>query len=153
WDYPELGMRVMLNDRTLNGVYTQPVSRDFIPGTVPDRALLAGRSDLLVFGDGRAVLPTLPPRAQRLDVRGVVSIFEGERGPRVLAQVRVPGDPREPLGARWVVLDSTGRQVLRGGQAPGVSACDPGALRLAEFGADLPPGRFDVTLSVREPGR
>jgi cytochrome c-type biogenesis protein CcmH/NrfG len=153
WEYPELGMRILLHDRSLTGVYTQPVTREFIPGTIPDPRVLAARGDLLSIGGGASVFPTLPPRAQRLEVRGVVSRFEGARGPRLLAQVRAPGGPGDTLSARWVVIDTAGHEVTRGEQSLAVSACDPGESRLAEFDADLPAGRFDVTFSVRDAHR
>jgi hypothetical protein len=96
------------------------------------------------------VIATLPPAGQRIDLRGAVSAFEGDRGPRLLVQARVPGAPGDTLLARWVVRDSAGREVARGEQPPGISACDPAAARLAEFDADLPPGRYEVAVSVRD---
>jgi len=147
WDYPELGMRVVLNDRSLTGRYTQPADRDFRPGSVPDPVVLARRGDLLSTDGDFAVFPTLPPREQRLDVGGVLAGFEAGAGPRLFAQVQAPGDS---LTARWVVLDSTGHEVRRGARELGLSICDPGARRTGDFVADLPPGRYDVTVSVRD---
>jgi len=80
----------------------------------------------------------------------VVSAFEGERGPRLLVQARVPGAPGDTLLARWVVRDSAGRETARGEQSLAVSACDPAELRLAEFGAEVPAGRCDVAISVHD---
>jgi Tfp pilus assembly protein PilF len=150
WDYPQLGMRVLLHDRSLSGRYTEPVSRDFIPGTIPDPHVLERRPDLISLGNGHAVLPTLPPASQRLDVRGVISGFEGEAGPRLLVQARVAGTPADTLIARWVARDASGREVARGEQSPGVSMCDPAAFRTAAFAAGLPAGRYDVAVSVRD---
>jgi len=153
WDYPELGMRVLLHDRSLTGRYTEPVTRDFIPGTIPDARILARRPDLISLGGGSAVFPTLPPSSQRLEVRGAVLGFEGERGPHLLVQARASGTPGDTLIARWAVLDSAGREVARGAQSPAVSACDPAEFRLAEFTADLPAGRYDLSISVRDTHR
>lgn len=150
WLYPDLGMHVLLHDRSLTGRYTEPVSRDFSPGTTPDPGFLARRPDLIALGGGRGVIATLPPAGQRLEVRGVVSAFEGERGPRLLVQARVPGAPGDTLLARWVVRDSAGREAARGEQSLAVSACDPAELRLAEFTAEVPAGRCDVAVSVRD---
>lgn len=152
-DYPELGMKVLLHDRSLLGRFQPPANRDFLPGSVPDARRLASRSDLLSFGQGFAVLPTLPPTAQRLDVQGSVSAFESATEPRLLVQARVPGSPADTLFARWVARDERGREVARGEQVPSVSACDPGRIRLAEFATGLPAGRYDVAISVRDAHR
>jgi tetratricopeptide (TPR) repeat protein len=150
WEYPDLGMHVLLHDRSLTARYTEPTTRDYSPGTTPDPGILARRPDLIALGGGRGVIATLPPAGQRLEVRGVVSAFEGERGPRLLVQARVPGAPGDTLLARWVVRDSAGREAARGEQSLAVSACDPAELRLAEFAAEVPAGRCDVAVSVRD---
>ncbi len=148
--YPELGMRILLQDRALHGSYDWPMLRDADPAALPDRRLLAGRDDLLATGDGFAVFPTLPPRAQRIEVRGTLARFEGERGPRLFAQGSVPASPGDTLLARWVVRDSSGRERLRQEQVLATSVCDPTGQRIAEINAALPPGTFDVALSVRD---
>jgi hypothetical protein len=64
--------------------------------------------------------------------------------------VQAPGAPGDTLLARWVVRDSAGRVVSRDEGALALSACDPAERRLAEFSAALPPGGYDVTVSVRD---
>jgi len=153
WSYPDLGMRVVLQDRSLTGRYTQAATRDFDPLSVPDPRRLAERGDLLSLGDGQAVFPTLPPREQRLDLRGIVARFEGARRPRLEAQVQAPGDPGDTLWARYVVLDSTGHEVSRDAHALAISACDPTARRVADFSSELRAGAFQVVVSVRDAHR
>ena len=153
WSYPDLGMRVVLQDRALNGRYTPAATRDFDPLSVPNPRLLAGRQDLLSLGGGQLVISTLPPREQRLEVAGTVARFEGARGPRVLAQVQAPGGPADSLWARWVVQDTSGRELARDVRQLAVSACDPSARRVAEFASELPPGAFQVVVSVRDSHR
>jgi tetratricopeptide (TPR) repeat protein len=149
WNYPELGMGVVLNDRSLHGRFEPPVSRDAMPGQSPDPAVLARRGDLMALDDGRAVFPTLPPANVRIDLAGVTADFEGEKGPRLFAQVLARGAPTDSLVSRWVVLDSTGHAVSRGGGRLTVSACDPGARQIAELSQSLPAGRYQLALSVR----
>jgi len=153
WSYPDLGMRVVLHDRSLTGRYTQAATRAFDPLSVPDPRVLAGRADLLSLGGGQVVFPTLPPRSQRLDLQGLVARFEGARGPRLLAQVQAPGSPGDTLWARWVVQDATGREVARERRELIVSACDPTARRVAEFSSELPAGTFQVAVSVQDSRR
>jgi tetratricopeptide (TPR) repeat protein len=146
WSYPDLGMRVVLQDRSLMGDFQPAATKDFDPLSVPH---VEGRQDLLTLQNGAMVLPTLPPRSQRIEVRGLVARFEGAHRPRFLAQVQAPGGPADTLWARCVVLDSTGREIQRTDRRLEVSACDPAATRVADFAAELPPGAFDVTISVR----
>src|SRR6185295_8176779 len=84
WAYPDLGMRIMLQDRALDDTYDYPFAREAIPGMTPDPARLAARPDLVPTGDGRGVFPSLPPRVQRLDTRGMIARFQGAHGPRLL---------------------------------------------------------------------
>ena len=151
WNYPELGMGVVLNDRSLHGRYEPAVTRDFAVGSVPDPALLSRRGDLMALDGGRAVLPTLPPRALRIEVAGLAARFESGRSPRLFAQVQAIASPVDTMVSRWVVLDSTGRDVAHGGGPLTVSACDPGARQVAELSQELPAGRYRLTLSVRDP--
>jgi hypothetical protein len=120
---------------------------------VPDPRVLAGRADLLSLGGGQVIFPTLPPRAQRLDLQGLVANFEGVHGPRLLAQVQAPGSPGDTLWARWAVQDATGREVARERRELIVSACDPIARRVAEFSSELPAGTFQVAVSVQDSRR
>jgi tetratricopeptide (TPR) repeat protein len=153
WSYPDLGMRVVLQDRSLTGRYTPAATRAFDPLSVPDPRVLARRGDLLSIDGGRFVMPTLPPRAQRLDLSGIVARFEGERRPRLMAQVQAPGGPGDTLWARWVVLDSTGREFAHDARELAISACDPASRRVVEFSSELPPGTFDIAISVRDAHR
>ncbi len=153
WFYPELGMRVVLNDRSLRGRFTPQVARDFDPLSVPDPDVLARRPDLVTFGDGLAVFPTLPPRDQRIELRGTLVRFESERGPRLLVQVRAEARPDDRLTGRWLVFDREGRELAGSSVELGVSSCDPAEWRLAEVAAELPAGAASVALSVRDARR
>ena len=46
--------------------------------------------------------------------------------------------------------DAAGRAVARGEETPAISACDPADLRIAEFATGLPPGRYDIAVSVHD---
>lgn len=150
--YAELGMRVVLHDRGLQGRFTFPTDRDarFATEATPDRRLLAMRDDLLALGDGFAVFPTRPPRERRLDVSATFARFEAERGPRLFAQAGTPAAPGEALTAVWVVRDTSGRERFRQEQRLATSVCDPAGRRIAELSAPLPPGTYDVAVSVRD---
>src|SRR6185503_15629507 len=91
WDYPELGMKIKLQDRLLNGFY-QPelVVGSQITALIeprPDPDSLARHPELVGTGEGRAVFHTLPPSTRPLPVAGTLAGFESERGPRLLASV------------------------------------------------------------------
>ncbi|HVP15306.1 MAG TPA: tetratricopeptide repeat protein, partial [Terriglobales bacterium] len=151
WDYPDLGMRVVVQDRSLTGRYEPPVTRDFDRLSAPDPRVLARRRDLVALGGGLAVFPTLAPPAQRIELRGTLVRFEGARGPRLFVQVQAPAAPADTLWARCAVLDARGREVSRDAGALGLSLCHPAERRIAEFSAELPAGAYDVTVSVRDP--
>lgn len=153
WNYPELGMGVVLNDRSLMGRFEPAVSRGFMPGQVPNPAILARRGDLLSLGEGRAVFPTQPPGPMRLELAGAVAGFEGDAGPQLFAQVLARGAPDDALTARWVVQDSSGRTVTRGEGPLGVSGCDPAERQLGEVAQVLPPGSYRLAISVRNERR
>jgi cytochrome c-type biogenesis protein CcmH/NrfG len=153
WAYPELGMRVLLHDRSLLGHWTQPVTLEPIPGTAPNPDSLARRGDLLSLGDGYAVLSTLPPRSQRLEARGTFTRFEGGSSPRLRMQLSVAATPADTLMADYAVMDSAGRRVASGSVSPGISVCDPAARRVGEFTADLPAGAYDVAFAVHDTHR
>jgi GWxTD domain-containing protein len=150
WNYPELGMGVVLNDRSLHGRFEPAVSRDFLYGSTPDPATMSHRGDLMALDGGRAVFPTLPSRDLRIEVAGLAARFESSGAPRLFAQVQAFGSPLDTLTSRWVVLDSTGRDVAHGGGRLALSACDPGARQLTELSQDLPPGHYRLALSVRD---
>jgi len=153
WSYPDLGMRVVLHDRSLTGRYTPAATRAFDPLSVPDPRVLAARRDLLSLGGGQLVISTRPPREQRLEVDGMVARFESEGRPRLLAQVQAPGSPGDTLWARWVVLDQAGRELARDTRELALSACDPTARRVTEFSSTLSAGAFEVVVSVRDAQR
>lgn len=150
WYYPELGMRVLMADRSLTGRYTVPPLRDDDPTTRPAPAILARRGDLLALGGGVAVFPKLPPPEQQLPVEGVIARFRAGERPRLFAQARTMGRPGDKVTARWVVLDAQGREAARDTQFCELSSCGPESLRVARFTADLPPGEYRVVLSVSD---
>ena len=152
WRYPDLGMRVVMQDRSLHGRYNPQATYDFDPGSRPDPGLLAGRDDLVAIGDGIAVFHRLPPPERRIETRAVVARFGGAPLPRLLAQVEVPGGPADYLSARWMVSDAAGRALAHGEQALAIAGCDPAERRAAQFVAELPPGTYQVTISVRGSG-
>jgi hypothetical protein len=148
--YPELGMRVVLQDRSLLGRYEPPLQRDDDPASRPDPRRLRGRDDLLALEGGLAVFPTLPPREQRVELRGMMARFEGDAGPRLFVQANAPAQPGDTLWARWVVRDSSGRERVRREERFATSVCDPSGRRIAELSAALPAGDYDVAVSVRD---
>lgn len=149
WAYPELGMRVVLQDRSLHGHYQSQATEDYDASSRPDPGILARRQDLLPLGDGAAVFHRLPPREQRIETEAVVARFEGAGSPRLLAQFDVPGGPADALFGRWVVSDLSGKIRARGEQRLAIAACDPTERRGAQFSADLPPGAYQVSISVQ----
>ena len=150
WAYPGLGMEVLLQDRTLNEHYLLPMTTDYDPDPLPNPDSLARLPEATATASGRAVFHTLPPGVQPMPVDAVVARFEGERQPRLIAQVEAPGGPADSLWADWVVIDSTRREVVRSGRALSPSACDATEYRVADFAAELPPGEYLVGLSVRD---
>jgi hypothetical protein len=94
------------------------------------------------------VFAPLPPGEHPLPIETVVSAFEGEHGPRLLANVATPGAPGRALHAECVVLDSTEREVARMARDLGASRCDAAATRAGDFAFDLPPGQYRVAVSV-----
>ena len=153
WSYPDLGMRIVLHDRSLTGRYTPAATRAFDPLSVPNPSVLAARGDLLSLGGGQLIISTRPPRDQRLEVEGVVARFESGGRPRLLAQVQAQGSPGDTLWARWVVLDPAGRELARDTHELALSACDPTARRVTEFSSTLSAGAFQVVVSVRDARR
>lgn len=150
WEYPALGMRVILADRSLTGRFVAPPMRDDDPTRRPDPRVLAKRGDLLALGGGVAIFPKLPPPEQQLEVEGVIARFRSGGRPRLFAQARARGGPGEKVTARWVVLDARGREAVRDTQVCELSSCGPESLRVARFTADLPPGDYRVVLSVTD---
>jgi hypothetical protein len=151
WVYPDLGMSLVMQDRSLHGHFMPQVTEDFDPASRPDPGIVASRDDLVGLGDGIAVFHRLPPREQRIDPHAVVARFGGG-SPRVLAQLEAPGSPADSLVGRWVALDPFGHARARGEARLGTAACDPAERRGIQFSAELPPGTYDVSLSVRGAG-
>jgi hypothetical protein len=83
-------------------------------------------------------------------MNAVLARFSGERGPRLFGQIQTEGAPDEGLVAEWVVLDTAMVEVARARREPGASACDPAAVRSADFAAELPPGRYRVGFTLRD---
>jgi GWxTD domain-containing protein len=156
WEYPELGMRVTMQDRLLNGFYMPELVSNLIYGTLidptPDPDSLARRGDLLGSAGGRGVFSAIPPGARPLPLDSHVARFEGANGPRLLGDLEVPSDPGDSLIATWVVRDSTETEVARATRALSPSACAPTEAQVADFASDLPPGLYQVGLSVRGSG-
>ena len=147
WEYPNLGMLVVLEDRTISQHYELPRSPYAETEPAPDPGQLA-RSGLIATGGGRGVFAPLPPGEHPLPIEAEVSAFEGDRGPRLVANVAAPGTPAQVLHAECVVLDSTEREVARMARDLGVSRCDAATTRAGDFAFDLPPGRYRVAVSV-----
>jgi GWxTD domain-containing protein len=149
WDYPELGMSVTMQDRMLSEYYLLPMSLSREMDPVPDPDSLARRTDSMPLAGGRGVFHRLPPGVTPLALEAAVARFEAGGAARLLAQLETPGGPADTLTAEWVVLDSTREEVARASRELSPSACDAGTRRVAEFAAELPPGRYLVGLSVR----
>ena len=152
WSYPGLGMTVPMEDRLLSEYYMAPFSLLKSTDPVPDADSLSHRTGDLVSAGGRAVFPMLPPGVSPLPIDVHLALFSGDRGPRLLGWVQIPGAPSDSMWAEWVVLDSSRAVVDRVRRPLGVSACDAAALRVADFAAQLPPGNYLVGLSARGPG-
>jgi GWxTD domain-containing protein len=150
WDYPELGMKVTMQDRLLSEYYVLPITRTHDPDPQPDPDSLARRTDALASAGGRGVFPVLPPGVRPMPVEGVVARFEGPEGPRVLAMIEAVGSPGDSLIAEWTVIDSAGAEKARARRPLSPSACEPTVRRTAEFATALPPGAYRVGLSVRD---
>jgi hypothetical protein len=150
WEYPELGMAVMLQDRLLSEFYMLPMALSYDPDPTPDPDSLARRNDRLAVRGGRGVFPRLPPGVKPIPVHGRVARFWSDEGPRLLADIETAGSPADSLWADWVVLDSARAEVSRGSRALKPSACDPSERRVAQFAASIPTGEYLVGMTVRD---
>ena len=152
WEYPELGMRIKMQDRMLNGFYYPQMAVGLIHSEIiepePDPDSLARRPDLMGVGGGRGVFPKVPPGTQLLPVEGAIARFDGDNGPRLLAGFEAPGGPGDSLMATWVVRDSNDFEVARVARALSPSACAPTETQVADFAADLAPGRYQIGLTI-----
>jgi len=149
WEYPQLGMNVVLEDRAISQHYELPRNSWAETDAAPDPATMA-RNGLLATAGGRATFTPFPPGVQPLAVQGSVSAFQGDGGPRLLAHVSAPGTPDRALTAVCVVIDSSEHEVQRASRSLGASRCDPATLRAGDFTFDLPPGRYRVAMSVSD---
>jgi GWxTD domain-containing protein len=149
WFYPDLGMLFTLEDPALSQHYQLPRNEFVEMDPAPDPAQLA-RSGLLATGGGRGVFAPLPPGEHRLPIEAAVSAFQGDHGPRLLANVAAPGAPGRALHAECVVLDSTEHEVARMARELGASRCDAATTRAGDFAFDLPPGSYRVAVSVAD---
>jgi hypothetical protein len=148
WFYHELGMVVVMHDRSLTENYELPVSMDFDMDPRPSPGPLAA-SGLLYTPGLRGVFSPLPPGAEPLDVASQLARFEGAGGgARLFAGLSAPGSPADSLRAELVVLDSAYREVSRQRRTLSPSACEPAEVRVADFDLSLSPGRYTVGLSA-----
>src|SRR5262249_54524303 len=72
WEYPQLGMSVVLEDLAISQHYELPRSSWAGTDAVPDPGVMA-RSGLLATAGGRATFAPFPPGVQPLAVQGSVS--------------------------------------------------------------------------------
>jgi len=151
WDYPQLGMRVLMHDRLLSEYYQLPVSVDQSMDPVPDPEALDRLQDVVVTRGGRGVFPALPPGVRSRPVDGAIARFESPAGPRLLATLEAAGPPDDSLWADYVVLDSARREIVREGRSLAPSACDPTGAQVADFAGQYPPGTYLVGITVRDP--
>jgi len=149
WEYPRLGMNVLLQDLSASQTYELPRSPYGEIDAVPDPAI-AARNGLLLTANGRGTFAPLPPGVRPLAVHGSVSVFEGEAGPRLLAHVAAAGSPASTLIADCVVIDSSEHEVQRASRTLGASRCDPAITRAGDFAFDLPPGSYRLALAVSD---
>ena len=152
WDYPRLGMTVLLQDRILSEYYQLPITFDHDPDPRPDPEALA-RLDVVQTHEGRGVFPALPPGVKPLTVHATVAAFEGAAGPRLFSALETAAAPGDTLWAEAVVVDTAQHEVARSGRSLSPSACTPERFRVADFASDLPPGRYTLGLAVRGGGR
>lgn len=155
WHYPELGMTVEMQDRTLNERYLLPITMEYGNDPVPNPEAIAANPDRFMARSGRGVFPRLPPKTTPIPVRGTVARFETDRGLQLFGGIEADGQPADSLWAEWVVMDTAMREVARSRRSLSPSACDPDARRVADFATELPAGQYTVGLSVgdREGGR
>gem|GEM_PF-1991451 len=150
WDYPQLGMRVIMRDRLLSEYYELPVSMDQSMDPVPDPEALERLPNVVVTPGGRGVFPSLPPGVEPRPADGSIARFEGPDGPRIIASLEATGPPDDSLWAEYVVLDSARVEIAREGRMLAPSACDPAGAQVADFGGQYPPGQYMVGITVRD---
>jgi GWxTD domain-containing protein len=175
WLYKRLGFHAIFEDQYLNGRYDVPWSQvevvDFTPRPDSlDPRVESGEAALA----GRGVFRTVLPGMERLTGHAEVAQFRrvegfdprtsvagasltgggGGAAARVEAYLAVEGGAEAgALGLEAVVFaDSTFREVARA-RSGEYAWCLSESLQVAQFNFDLPPGKYVVGLSVRDPGR
>jgi GWxTD domain-containing protein len=116
----------------------------------PATAALRGQPDVVEIENGAALFTARPPRSQRLGLLTMNSQFEGQAMTRLSTQVHVYATQPDSAVARWLVYDSTGREVARETQVLDRSACTPESLQFARFAADLTGGSYRVVVSASD---
>jgi len=150
WFYPQYGMVIQLEDKALVGRFERHAARADDPSSSPSEAALRAQPDVIAIDGGAALFTARPPRRMRLGVRALDAQFDGDRGTRLVTQVRVSVSAADSAVARWLVVDDSGRELARETQAPAVSACEPESLRIARFSAELPAGDYHVFVSASD---
>lgn len=153
WSYPELGMSVSLWDRSLMQKYELPIATERDPDPRPNPKVLERNPGLATLGDGRLVYRALPPGTIAMNARALVSRFPADAGARLVAHLEAPGGPTDSLWGTWVVVARDGREVARGSGKLSLSTCSPTEQRIADFGAEVPPGDYRVDLAVSDGDR
>lgn len=149
WVYPELGMSLRFQDISLHGRFQPQSGRDFDPGSRPDPGLLVANADFVSIGAGDAVFHRFPPLGRRVPLRSLIAHFGGDR-PRIVAQAQAEISGDDSLEARWAVEDGAHDIVLRGESEWTSDACDPEGQRMTQFGTELPPGDYRISVSARD---
>lgn len=149
WDYPQLGMRVVIEDHTLSQRYELPRGLYASTDPVPNPDVMAANG-LVGTAGGRGAFAVLPPGVQPLALLTGISTFEGEHGPLLLAHVSAPVGSHPHLTAECVVVDADEHEVARASRALGAARCDPGSSRAGDFAFELPPGPYRVAIAVAD---
>src|SRR5262249_53141278 len=80
--------------------------------------------------------------------RAAMSVFPADSGARLVAHLQTEGGPSDSLWGAWAVVNEAGRTVAHGGGMLAISACDPTGHRIAQFDAEVPPGKYRADLVV-----
>ncbi len=170
WTYPELGVRVYLEDRYLNDFYDTPVSTsmevDFYPH--PD-SLMKYEQEGLVATAGRGIFhPTMPGRtrlwgkataARFRRVQGFDPRFSAARGGtgvlgaegRVEAYLAVTaGDSASWLIGEAVVFEEPSYREVARQTTRTFAWCTSDSVQVLQFNFDLPRGSYVVGMSARD---
>ena len=129
WEYPELGMRVIMQDRLLTEYYLLPIAMDHDPDPQPYPDSLEQLHGALATRGGRGVFPKLPPGATPIPAEGRLPGSRGRKGRGCWRRWRPPAGPPTACGpSGWC---STPREWWWRGSAPagGVGVRPHGAAR------------------------